>query len=79
MSRDLSSRGPPGGILNGTVIKFGVEIPLPKIVPPRYKVRLAGGQITDVAARLQRVGVGDEITVTEWMTPWGQVWYTQRD
>jgi hypothetical protein len=42
-------------------------------------VRRADGRIVDLAARLQRLAVGDEIAITEWMTSWGRVWYRQRD
>ena len=70
------------GTLNGVVIDAYTGQSLPKwlpVTPPRYKVRLAGGRLVDVATtNAQSVAVGGEIAVTEWVTPWGQVWYTQR-
>ena len=48
--------------------------------PPRYTVRLPDGRMIDAATKTPRsVPVGGDITITEWVTPWGQVWYTQRD
>ena len=58
----------------GTSFKsFGVDA-------ARYKVRLAGGR--EVLARPGGGAViapGNPIALTEWVTPWGQLWYTQRD
>jgi hypothetical protein len=48
--------------------------------PPHLKVRLADGSLVTVATKNPgKVPVGSEIIVTEWVTPWGQLWYTQRD
>lgn len=81
LARDLLSR--ENGQLSGTVVSFDPGRAVPKWfppTPPRYKVRLPDGRIVDVATRNpQGLPAGSGISITEWMTPWGQVWYTQRD
>ncbi|MBS0232319.1 MAG: hypothetical protein JSR99_02415 [Proteobacteria bacterium] len=81
LARDLFSR--PRGTLTGTVVSIDPGNAVPKwlsAVPPRYKVRLPDGRVVDVATRnFRKVAVGAGISLTEWVTPWGQVWYTQRD
>jgi hypothetical protein len=68
--------------LKGVVQGFEAGTALPKwlpATPPRYKVLLLDGQIVDVATTSgASVPIGSEIDITEWVTPWGQVWYTQR-
>ena len=81
LARDLLSR--ETAVLTGTVVGLDPGNALPKWfppTPPRYKARLPDGRIVDVATQnpLNRV-IGANISLTEWMTPWGQVWYTQRD
>lgn len=80
LARDLLSK--ERGRLDGVVTAVDPGNPLPKwlpATPPRFKVRLADGQIVDVATKdPASVAVGGKIAVTEWVTPWGQVWYTQR-
>ena len=80
LARDLFSR--EQGTLNGVVTDFDAGRALPKwlpATPPRYKVRLADGRLVAVATTsAQSISVGSEISITEWVTPWGQVWYTQR-
>lgn len=81
ISRDLFSR--ERGVLKGVVTDADTGKAIPKwlpATPPRYKVRLADGRVVDVAmTSAQSVAIGGAITITEWVTPWGQVWYTQRD
>ncbi|CCB63335.1 MULTISPECIES: hypothetical protein [unclassified Hyphomicrobium] len=81
LARDLFSR--EKGALTGTVLAINRGNPVPKwfpATPPRFKVRLPDGRLIDVATQNpQSVQVGANISITEWMTPWGQVWYTQRD
>ncbi len=81
LARDLFSR--QRGALSGTVIGVDLGNPLPKwfpATPPSYKVRLADDRLIDVATKTPHaVPLGGAISVTEWVTPWGQVWYTQRD
>ncbi len=80
LARDLFSR--ERGSLTGVVTDADLGRASPKwlpATPPRYKVRLADGRLVDVATtNAQSIAVGGEIAVTEWVTPWGQVWYTQR-
>jgi hypothetical protein len=81
ITRDLFSRqrGTMVGIV--TAVDLGNAIPkwLPA-TPPRYTVRLPDGRLIDVATMTPRnIPVGSSIAITEWVTPWGQVWYTQRD
>lgn len=81
LARDLFSK--PRAKLVGTVVSVDPGNAIPKWLPaspPRYKVRLTDGRVVDVATKNPRkVAVGDGIALTEWVTPWGQVWYTQRD
>ncbi|MFT3733129.1 MAG: hypothetical protein QM780_17210 [Hyphomicrobium sp.] len=81
LARDLLSR--KTAELTGTVVGVDRGNPAPKwfpATPPRYKVRLPNASLVDVAAKNPvSVPVGGSISITEWMTPWGQVWYTQRD
>jgi len=81
LARDLFSR--ERGVLSGTVVSVDLGSPIPKSFPaspPRFRVRLSDGQLVDVATdNPQSVPVGAAISITEWVTPWGQVWYTQRD
>jgi hypothetical protein len=81
LARDLFSR--ENGVLSGTVVGVDLGNSFPKSLPPtppRFKVRLTDGRIVDVAtANPHSLSVGAAIAVTEWMTPWGEVWYTQRD
>lgn len=81
LARDLFSQ--QKRVLTGTVIGVDLGNSQPKwfpATPPRYTVRLSDGAIVDVATRNPHsVPVGGHIPITEWMTPWGQVWYTQRD
>jgi hypothetical protein len=81
LARDLLSR--QRGTLVGVVTAIDPGNAVPKWfpdTPPRYTVRLSDGHIVDVAAKIPlSVPVGGNIAVTEWVTPWGQVWYTQRD
>lgn len=80
LARDLFSR--EKSVLTGTVIAVDPGYSVSKVLPatpPSYQVRLPDGRVVDVAARLQLAHTDDEIRVTEWMTPWGQIWYTQRD
>ncbi len=81
LARDILSR--QRGSLSGTVVGVDPGNPAPKWfppTPPRYKVRLPGGALIDVATKNPRsVPIGGGIFITEWVTPWGQVWYTQRD
>ncbi len=81
IARDLFSR--ERATLSGTVVSVDFGNALPKwfpATPPRFKVRLADGRLVDVATRNpSSVAGGGEISITEWVTPWGQVWYTQRD
>jgi|SRR5690349_7679109 hypothetical protein len=81
LARDIFSR--PRATRSGTVVSVDFGNPLPKwlpATPPRYKVRLDDGSLVDAATREpQRFAVGSAISLTEWVTPWGQVWYTQRD
>jgi hypothetical protein len=79
LARDLLSR--QRATLSGTVVSFAPGNAIPKwlsATPPRYKVRLPDGRLVDVATQDRRgLPVGGRISVTEWVTPWGQVWYTQ--
>ncbi len=81
LARDLFSR--ERGTLAGTVVSVDLGNATPKwfpATPPRFKVRLSDGRLVDVATRNPAsISVGGEISITEWVTPWGQVWYTQRD
>lgn len=81
LARDLFSR--QRGTLAGTVVSFDPGNAIPKwlpAAPPRYKVRLPDGRLVDVATKDARgVPAGGGISITEWVTPWGQVWYRQRD
>jgi hypothetical protein len=81
LTRDLFSR--QRGTLVGVVTAVGPGIAVPKWFPatsPRCTVRLSDRRIVDVAAKIPLVvPVSGDIAITEWMTPWGQVWYTQRD
>ena len=80
LARDLFSH--EKSVLTGTVIAVDPGYSVSKVLPataPSYRARLPDGRVVDVAARLQLAHTGDEIRITEWMTPWGQFWYTQRD
>ncbi|MBS0252377.1 MAG: hypothetical protein JSR78_15070 [Proteobacteria bacterium] len=81
LARDLLSH--QKRVLTGTVVAIDLGNPVLKSLPPtppRFKVRLPDGSLVDVATKKPHsVAVGASITLTEWMTPWGQVWYTQRD
>jgi hypothetical protein len=81
LARDLFSR--QKAVLTGTVVAIDLGNPVPKsspAAPARFKARLPDGRVVDVATRNpQSATVGSTISITEWMTPWGQVWYTQRD
>ncbi len=81
LARDLFSRR--HGTLAGVVTAVDPGNAIPKwfpATPPRYTVRLFDGRVVGVAAKIPlNVPVGGNIAVTEWMTPWGQVCYTQRD
>lgn len=81
LARDLFSR--PRGTMVGIVTAVDPGNAIPKWFPatsPRYTVRLPDDRLVDVATRNPHsVPVGDNITITEWVTPWGQVWYTQRN
>jgi hypothetical protein len=81
LARDLFSR--ERATLEGTVLAFDAGRPTPKwlpATPPSYSVRLADGRGVPVATTAaQGLPPGSQIRVTEWVTPWGQVWYTQRD
>jgi hypothetical protein len=81
IARDLFSR--QRGTMVGVVTAVDLGNAIPKWVPaapPRYTVRLPDGRMIDAATKTPRsVPVGGDITITEWVTPWGQVWYTQRD
>jgi hypothetical protein len=83
LARDLLSRERGTLIGIGVVTSAETGMTSPKwlpMTPPRYKVRLADGRLVDVATtNVQSVPAGGQITITEWVTPWGQVWYTQRD
>jgi hypothetical protein len=80
LGRDLFST--ERSTLKGVVQSFEAGTALPKwlpATPPRYKVLLLDGQIVNVATTSGApVPIGSEIDITEWVTPWGQVWYTQR-
>jgi hypothetical protein len=81
LARDLFSRQRGTSIGVVTTADPGHAVPkwFPS-TPPRYTVRLSDGRIVDVAAKIPLgVPVGGNIAITEWVTPWGQVWYTQRD
>jgi hypothetical protein len=81
LGRDLFSR--QRSTLKGVVTSVDPGYALPKwfpATPPRYKVLLLDGQNVEVATtNASSVPIGGEIEITEWVTPWGQVWYTQRD
>jgi len=81
LARDLLSR--EQGNSTGTVLSFDAGWPRPKWLPgtpPHFTVRLADGAVVSVATTDPRgAPPGSEIRITEWVTPWGQVWYTQRD
>ena len=81
IARDLFSR--PRGTVVGIVTAVDHGYPLPKWyppTPPRYTARLPDGRLIQVAAKIPlNLTVGASITVTELMTPWGQIWYRQRD
>ena len=81
LARDLFSRERRS--LSATVVAVDLGNPLPKWLPPtppRLKARLEDGALVDVATtNPASASVGSVITITEWVTPWGQVWYTQRD
>jgi hypothetical protein len=81
LGRDLFSR--QRGMLVGVVTAVDPGNAIPKwfpSTPPRYTVRLPDGRIVDVAAKIPfSTPIGGDIAITEWVTPWGQVWYTQRD
>lgn len=81
LARDLLSR--QRAVLTGTIVSIDAGNPVPKwlpATPPRYKVRLPDGRIIDVAAKGPPTSqAGTTLSITEWVTPWGQVWYTQRD
>ncbi len=81
LARDLLSR--ERGVLSGVVIGVDLGNPTPKwlpATPPRFKVQLADGRVIEAATRTPHsIQIGSAISLTEWVTPWGQVWYTQRD
>lgn len=81
LARDLFSR--EKGVLAGTVVGIDLGNPAPKWfprTPPKYRVRLPDGRLVDAATKNPHsLAIGADISLTEWMTPWGQVWYTQRD
>jgi hypothetical protein len=81
LGRDLFSR--QRDTLKGIVTSVDPGYARPKwfpATPPRYKARLPDGRSIDVATtNASSVPIGGEIEITEWVTPWGQVWYTQRD
>ncbi|WP_045837394.1 hypothetical protein [Hyphomicrobium sp. 99] len=81
VARDLFSR--PRGTIVGVVTAVDRGNALPKWYPPtspRYTARLADGRLVTVAAKIPlNFPVGAAITLTELVTPWGQVWYRQRD
>jgi hypothetical protein len=81
ISRDLLSR--KRGTLKGVVTALDTGRAVPKWFPPgppRFTVRLADGRLVGVATKTPHsAAVGNQIMVTEWVTPWGQLWYTQRD
>lgn len=77
ISRDLYSR--ETGRMSGIVVAAkpgGSGYKSPVIEVPSYSVRLADGRVVEAAAaRPLTIPVGGAITVTELVTPWGQVWY----
>ncbi len=81
VARDVLSR--PQGTVLGIVTAIDLGHALPKSFPPTtpgYTVRLPDGQLVRVAAKIPlSLPVGASITLTELMTPWGQIWYRQRD
>ncbi|MBY0559567.1 hypothetical protein [Hyphomicrobium sp.] len=81
VARDVFSR--VQGTVVGTVTAVDFGNPLPKWyppTPPHYTARLPDGSLVTVSARIPlNIPVGGAITITELVTPWGQVWYRQRD
>jgi hypothetical protein len=81
VTRDLFSQ--EKAVLSGKVVRVDLGTPMPKwlpATPPKYKAHLADGRIVDVATKNPHdLPIESDIVITKWMTPWGQVWYTQRD
>ena len=81
VARDLLSR--QQGTVVGIVTALDFGNPQPKwypATPPHYPARLPDGRLVAVAAKTPlNIPVGASITLTEMMTPWGQIWYRQRD
>lgn len=81
IARDLFSR--ERGTIVGIVTAVDHGRPLPKWyppTPPHYTARLPDGRVVQVAAKIPLIlPLGAPINVTELMTPWGQIWYRQRD
>jgi len=81
IARDVASRA--RGTVVGVVTAINLGHALPKSFPPTapgYTVRLPDGREVRVAAKTPlNIPVGASITLTEMMTPWGQIWYRQRD
>lgn len=80
LARDLFSR--EIAVHKGIVVAAdpgGQDFKWPGQRAPRYKVRLASGEIVDVATTdAQRVPAGGDIDVVELAMPWGQIWYKDR-
>ena len=81
LGRDLYSS--ERGVVKGVVVDAdpgGTGFKSQSAKPSRFKVRLPGGAIVDVATtNAHSVPNGGDIEVTELVTPWGQVWYKQRN
>jgi hypothetical protein len=81
LARDIYSR--ERSVQKGTVAESSPGGAANKALPlrgPSMKVRLENGSFVDVAVtQINGISIGQTVTVSEMVMPWGQVWYKLKD